>query len=89
MTMRCDEILISTGWDVKERKTKECTCVWFLFRLGQKGWVWRGGGGLLWAGLTEVLRAKVRGILVIRRGFACYGYGHGYHEEEKERKKER
>lgn len=24
MTMRCDEILISTGWDVKERKEREC-----------------------------------------------------------------
>lgn len=27
--MRCDEILISTGWGVKERKE----CVWFLFEL--------------------------------------------------------
>lgn len=38
MTMRCDEILISTGWDVKERKG----CVWFLFRTGQNERIWRG-----------------------------------------------
>jgi len=42
MTMRCDEILISTGWDVKERKTKECTCVCFSFRIGQNERIWRG-----------------------------------------------
>lgn len=31
MTMRCDEILISTGWDVKERKEGES--VFFHFEL--------------------------------------------------------
>lgn len=62
-------------------------CVFFfhfeLVKMSESG---GGGDGLLCAGLTEVVRAKVRGILVIRRGFACYGYG--YHEETGEEGKE-
>lgn len=37
--MRCDEILISTGWDVKERKQRESV---FSFRIGQNERIWRG-----------------------------------------------
>lgn len=40
MTMRCEEILILTGWDVKERK--ECVC--FSFRIGQNERIWSGVG---------------------------------------------
>lgn len=59
-----------------------CVFHFELVRMSESG---GGGDGLLCAGLTEVLRAKVRGTMVIGRGFACYGYG--YHEEEKDDKK--
>lgn len=60
-----------------------CVFHFELVKMSESG---GGGDGLLCAGPTEVVRAKVRGTMVIRRGVACYGYG--YHEEEKERKKE-
>lgn len=44
MTMRCDEILISTGWGVKEREERESVCVcvshFELVRMSESGGGW-------------------------------------------------
>lgn len=64
-----------------------CVFHFELVRMSESG---GGGDGFLCAGLTEVVRAKVRGTMVIRRGFACYGYGyHGEEREEEEEEKEK
>lgn len=72
---------------MKERRNKACVC--FSFRTGQKERIWRGLGYYALDGSTEVVRVKVRGTMVIRRGLHAMALAIMMKEKKKMRMKEK